>query len=223
MLVNDNLTRIKQGLLANVTLVAVSKRHPKELIQEAYDGGHRDFGENMVQEMQEKHDVLPSDIKWHLIGHLQRNKVKYIVDYIHLIHGVDSLRLLEEINKRAANIDRVVSCLLQVHIANEDTKFGFDESELISLLNDLSINNMNHIRILGLMGMATNTENQDQIRSEFEGLELLFKRIQQEVSHPQVEMKYLSMGMSGDYELAMECGSNMVRVGSLIFGTRHTK
>ena len=223
MSINKNLKIVLNSIPTETTLIAVSKRHSNDLILEAHEAGQRDFGENMVQEMHEKHEVLPKDIRWHLIGHLQRNKVKYIVDYVHLIHGVDSLKLLTEINKRAAKIDRVVSCLLQVHIAMEDTKFGFSQDELMDLMNDNSIAEMHHIRIVGLMGMATNTDDEQQILQEFSLLQSMFKRIQSEVSHAQVEMKHLSMGMSGDYQLAINCGSNMVRVGSLIFGSRPPK
>lgn len=223
MSVTENLNKITASIPNDVCVVAVSKRHPAELIKEAHEAGYRDFGENMVQEMQEKHAVLPEDIRWHMIGHLQRNKVKYIVGYVYLIHGVDSLKLLLEINKRAAKINRVVSCLLQVHIAKEDTKFGFAEDELINLLNNEVTSQLTHTRIAGLMGMATNTDNLDQVSQEFNGLNGLFTRVKSEISNPVVDMKHLSMGMSGDYELAIKSGSNMIRVGSNIFGTRPQK
>jgi pyridoxal phosphate enzyme (YggS family) len=198
----------------NVTLVAVSKTKPPEAIKELYDLGQRDFGENYVQEMVDKQAQLPSDIRWHFIGHLQTNKVKYITPFVHLIHGVDSLKLLKEINKQALKANRIINVLLQVHIAQEETKFGLDEKELEEIFNPNSsqLHELKNIRIQGLMGMASFTENEEQIRKEFRYLKTLFDKYTQ--------LQTLSMGMSADYEIAIEEGSNMVRIGSLIFGSR---
>jgi len=168
-----------------------------------------------------KSETMPSDIRWHLIGHLQRNKVKYIAPFVHLIHGVDSLKLLKEINKRAKQNERVIDCLIQVFIAKEDTKFGMDEKEVRTLIASTELQELEHIRVVGLMGMATNTDNTDQIKSEFKGLKQLFEDIKASDTPKHVEMNHLSMGMSGDYKLAIECGSTMVRVGSAIFGARN--
>ncbi len=203
----------------NVTLVAVSKTKPVADIMEAYEAGHRDFGENKVQELTAKAEELPGDIRWHMIGHLQRNKVKYIAEFVHLVHSVDSLRLLRAINKEGRKADRVVNCLLQVHIAEEDTKYGFDAdeiSEAIRLLPDL-----NFVQIQGLMGMATFTDNQDQVRREFAALKKQFDSLKNSELPDNMSMEVLSMGMSGDYEIAIEEGSNMVRIGSAIFGERN--
>ncbi len=202
------------------TLVAVSKTKPKEYIQEAYDHGHLDFGENKVQELVEKHETLPKDIKWHMIGHLQRNKVKYIAPFVHLIHGVDSEKLLSQINKEAVKNDRVINCLLQVHIAEEDTKFGFGTDELTEFLNSESFSQYSSINIIGLMGMATNTSDSDQVKKEFRMLKELYDSLP-EYDLPNLNPNTLSMGMSGDYKLALEEGSNMVRIGSAIFGARN--
>jgi PLP dependent protein len=204
-----------------VTLVAVSKTKPAESIQELYDLGQRDFGENYVQELVEKQSLLPQDIRWHFIGHLQSNKVKYIAPFVHLIHGVDSVKLLNEINKQAAKNKRVIHVLLQIHIAQEETKFGFDESELKELLT----NNMGHIsglqniQIDGLMGMASFSDDQNLVRKEFQFLKSLFDQYIN-VQMENIIMQTLSMGMSGDYKTAVEEGSTMVRIGSLIFGER---
>ena len=194
------------------TLVAVSKTKPNELILEAYAAGQRDFGENKVQDLVAKAEVLPKDIKWHMIGYLQRNKVKYIVPFVYLIHGVDSEKLLKEINKQASKIGKVVNCLLQVHIAREDSKFGFSEDELNELLVSGRLKEYAHVSIKGLMGMATFTQNMDQVGEEFAGLRKVYD---------QYDMQTLSMGMSGDYLLALEKGSNMIRVGTAIFGKRN--
>lgn len=203
--------------LAKITLVAVSKTKPVEDILELYELGHRDFGENYVQELVEKASKLPTDIRWHFIGHLQTNKVKQLVPFIYLIHGVDSLKLLKEINKQAQQANRVVDCLLQAHIAQEETKFGFDENELTELLDNFSKYQLNNTRIKGLMGMASLTDNMNQVRTEFVQLKNLFQKIQ--ASHP--ELQILSMGMSPDYKIAIEEKSNMVRIGSLLFGKRN--
>lgn len=222
MTVAENIDRIKAEIGTDVTLVAVSKVHPVDHIIKAYQAGHLDYGENKVQEMCEKAEVMPKDIRWHLIGHLQRNKVKYIVDFVHLIHSVDSLKLLKEIEKRAAKADRVIDCLLQVHIAEEDTRFGFDENEVGDLLADPALKEMTHIRIKGLMGMATFTEDQDQVRREFRSLKDRFERLKEKFRiNERWQPEILSMGMSGDYQMAIEEGSNMVRIGSSIFGARN--
>lgn len=202
--------------LSEVTLVAVSKTKPVEDILALYELGHRDFGENYVQELVDKADQLPKDIRWHFIGHLQTNKVKFIAPFIYLIHGVDSLKLLKEISKQAEKSNRIVDCLLQVHIAQEETKFGFDENELNDLFNNLSGHQLNNVKIKGLMGMASMTDNMSQVRTEFLQLRNLFKSLQ--TSNP--ELQTLSMGMSSDYKIALEEGSNMVRIGSLLFGER---
>lgn len=202
-------------------LVAVSKTKPIEDLRDAYDAGIRDFGENKVQEIQEKQPLLPADVRWHMIGHLQSNKVKYIAPFVHLIHGVDSFKLLQEINKQGKKIDRVIPCLLQIHIAEEETKFGFDKTELEEMLNSTEFQELTHVRIAGLMGMATFTENQDQVRKEFRGLKQLFEELKTRTLPGFVQLKEISMGMSGDYLLAQEEGSTMVRIGSAIFGKRN--
>ena len=203
------------------TLIAVSKTKPAEAILQAYEAGIKDFGENKVQEMTEKFEQLPKDIRWHMIGHLQRNKVKYIAPFVHLIHSIDSLRLLKEVEKQGEKAGRVVNCLLQIHIAKEDTKFGLSEEELDELLQSKQFADMTHIKIKGLMGMATNTDNLERIRNEFRYLKELFEEIKSTYAHPNLEMEELSMGMSSDYIIALEEGSTMVRVGSAIFGSRN--
>ncbi|KAB7530934.1 YggS family pyridoxal phosphate-dependent enzyme [Flagellimonas olearia] len=217
MSIQDNLKAIKTELPEGVTLVAVSKTKPNEAIMEAYEAGQRVFGENKVQEMTQKWETLPKDIEWHMIGHLQRNKVKYMAEFVSLVHGVDSLRLLQEINKQAQKHDRVIPCLLQMHIAEEDTKFGLDQSELQELVQSETFKAMENIKIEGLMGMATYTSDETQIRKEFAHLKVIFDSLKQELS----DISVLSMGMSGDYTLAIEEGSTMVRIGSSIFGTRN--
>lgn len=199
-----------------VHLIAVSKTKPIELIQEVYTAGQMDFAENKVQELVEKHELLP-EAHWHLIGHLQTNKVKYIIDFVHLIHSVDSEKLLREINKRAAATNRNVSCLLQVKIATEETKFGLSEKKVIEILN--KIPEFTYVKILGLMGMASLTSDEEQVRNEFTRLAELKERLKA-FENEQIEMKYLSMGMSADYEIAIAQGANMIRVGSRIFGER---
>ena len=202
----------------HVTLVAVSKTKSVEEIKELYDLGQKDFGENYVQEVTEKQSQLPTDIRWHFIGHLQSNKVKQITPFIHLIQSVDSLKLLQEINKQGKKNDRVIDCLLQVHIAQEETKFGLDENELNDLLNN-SISQYQNIQIVGLMGMASLTDDMEKVRSEFKYLRSIFnKHAKLQTSH--FKLQTLSMGMSSDYFVAIEEGSNMVRIGSLIFGAR---
>ncbi|WP_370687410.1 YggS family pyridoxal phosphate-dependent enzyme [Fulvivirga maritima] len=202
-------------------LVAVSKTKPIELLQEAYNEGVRIFGENKVQELTDKYEVLPKDIEWHMIGHLQRNKVKYIAPFVSLIHSVDTFKLLKEINKQGAKNERVISCLLQIHIAKEETKFGLSEEELLEIINSEEIKSLNNVKVVGLMGMATFTDNEDQVRKEFRYLKNLFDKTAGLALPENIEMQELSMGMSGDYELAIEEGSTLIRVGSAIFGARN--
>jgi len=221
--IQENINKIKQNIPNYVTIIAVSKFQPIEKIQSAYDAGHRDFGENYVQEMVNKYQVLPKDIHWHFIGHLQTNKVKYIVPFVHLIHSVDSLKLLKEINKQAEKNQRVVSCLLQIHIAEEETKFGLASQEALDILSSEEVKSFQFIKIKGLMGMATNTDNTEQIRKEFLSLKSLFDQFKNTFHLPNVQFEILSMGMSNDYPIAIECGSNAIRIGTLIFGERPTK
>lgn len=216
--ISQNIERIKSTLRVGVKLVAVSKTKPVELIQEAYNTRQRVFGENKAQEMRDKHAVLPSDIEWHFIGHLQSNKIKYIAPFVALIHSVDSLDLLTAINKEAAKNNRIIPCLLQVYIANEDTKYGLDDTELFSLLDTLKAEPLANIAIYGLMGMATFTDDKAQVRAEFAHLSSLFKQVKEKYDLPL--FTELSMGMSGDYELAMAEGSTLIRIGSDIFGHR---
>jgi len=216
MSITENLASIKKTIPERVTLVAVSKTKPNEALLEAYEAGQRVFGENKVQEMVQKWETLPKDIQWHMIGHVQRNKVKYMAPFVSLIHGVDSFRLLKEINKQAEKHDRVIDCLLQMHIAKEETKFGLDDEELEALLTDSAFSNLRNVRIVGLMGMATFTDNQDQIQSEFAYLKSKYDWVAKQLP----EISTLSMGMSGDYAIAIDEGSTMVRIGSSIFGSR---
>jgi PLP dependent protein len=202
-------------------LVAVSKTKPVSLVMRAYEAGQREFGENKVQEMVEKHEEMPKDIHWHLIGHLQTNKVKYIASFVHLIHSVDSEKLLRTIDKEAKKANRVIDCLLQVHIAEEETKFGLSDEEVKLLASQEVVDSLPNVRIVGLMGMATNTERDEQIKKEFRHLKALFEELKSTVNHARVTMSELSMGMSSDYQLAIEEGSTMVRVGSAIFGQRN--
>ena len=219
--VRNNIAFFQNQLTPNsCQLVAVSKTHPVEKIKEAYDAGQRIFGENKVQEMCAKQPLLPSDIEWHLIGHLQTNKVKQIAPFVSLIHSVDSFKLLEEINKQGKKVNRTIPCLLQVYIANEETKFGFDERELIALILSDKIPLLDFVTINGLMGMATFTDNKEQVREEFKSLKILFDKIRQLSLPATITMKELSMGMSQDYEIAVEEGSTLVRIGTAIFGAR---
>jgi pyridoxal phosphate enzyme (YggS family) len=204
----------------DITLVAVSKTQPLEKIMELYDRGQRVFGENRVQELVDKQESLPKDIEWHLIGHLQTNKVKYITPFVGLIHSVDSLKLLAEIDKQANKVGRVIPILLQVYIADEETKFGFLPEELLECFDKKVFEAYKNISIKGLMGMATNTENGEQVRKEFNSLNTLYKKLKNNHNQSNTDFNILSMGMSGDYELAIQEGSNMIRVGSLIFGER---
>jgi len=221
MSISENLTQIKAQLPENATLVAVSKTKPVSAILEAYNAGQHIFGENYVQELVEKQKLLPKDIRWHFIGHLQSRKVKLIAPFVSLIHGVDSLKLLEEINKQAQKNNRVIDCLLQVYIAKEESKFGLNEEELNTIFNFIQDqkNEINNIRIIGLMGMATFTENENQIQKEFEYLKLVFDKFSKYTAD-NWQLTVLSMGMSADYKLAIASGSNMVRIGSSIFGER---
>lgn len=211
-------------LNGKATLVAVSKTKPAEEIQVLYDLGQRDFGENYVQELVDKHELLPKDIRWHFIGHLQSNKVKYIAAFVHLIHGVDSEKLLSEINKQAKKLDKTIHCLLQVHIAKEETKFGFDEDELKELITRIKnhLQEFENVKIEGLMGMASFSDDLDLVRNEFYSLKKLFDT-NCLPSTINCQLSTLSMGMSGDYKIALEEGSNMVRIGSLLFGERNYK
>lgn len=216
----NNLLQIKFALPEHVTLVAVSKTKPVSDLMEAYEAGQRIFGENKIQEMAEKWEQMPKDIQWHMIGHVQTNKVKFMALFVSLIHGVDSLKLLQEINKQALKNNRIIDCLLQIHIAEEETKFGLDEEELASLLSSSEFHEMKNIRIVGLMGMATFTDNRDQIKKEFLHLKTIFDKTK-DLKTENCQMEIISMGMSGDYQLAIECGSTMVRIGSSIFGGRN--
>ena len=209
-----NLKQLKDDVPAAVTVVAVSKTKPVDAIQQAYNAGHLDFGENKVQELCQKHETLPNDIRWHMIGHLQRNKVKYIAPFVHLIHGVDSERLLNEINKQGAKNKRIIDVLLQIHIAAESTKFGFSYEEAETMLS--KANSFENVRITGLMGMASYTDNNAQLTSEFSGLQDFYTKLKESNN-----WTTLSMGMSNDYKLAVSLGSTMIRVGSLIFGSRN--
>jgi pyridoxal phosphate enzyme (YggS family) len=224
MSIKENLLQIKSQLPNHVTLVAVSKTKPVADLMEAYNAGQRIFGENKIQEMTDKWQEMPKDIQWHMIGHVQTNKVKFMAEYVSLIHGVDSLKLLQEINKQAQKHNRVIDCLLQVYIAEEESKFGLDENELDEILKQVQNDNsdLKNIRIVGLMGMATFTDNQTQIKKEFDNLKNVFDKINADTISTDAinHVSILSMGMSGDYKLAIECGSTMVRIGSSIFGNR---
>ena len=219
--VAQRLNEVKSTLPATgVQLVAVSKFHPAETIREAYDAGHRCFGESRAQELQQKYDQLPHDIEWHFIGHLQTNKVKYIIPYVAMIHSVDSPRILDEIERQAARIDRVVDCLLEVHVAQEETKFGFSPDECVEFLASLVADTYHHIRFRGIMGMASNTDDEAQVRAEFAQLKQLFDTVRGGVMAGNNQFDTLSMGMSLDYRMAIEQGSTMVRIGTTIFGER---
>jgi pyridoxal phosphate enzyme (YggS family) len=204
----------------HATLVAVSKTKPVEMIKDLYDRGHRDFGENRAQELAQKHEELPQDIQWHMIGHLQTNKVKYIAPFVHLVHSVDRFKVLKEINKQARKNERVIDCLLQFHIAEEESKYGFDLAEAQDMLNSETFAHLEHIRITGVMGMATFTDDLVQVRKEFRQLKHIFDQLKEKYFTDQEYFREISMGMSGDYKIALEEGSTMVRVGSLIFGAR---
>lgn len=220
MSIKENLQKIKNTLPHNVTLVAVSKTKPVEDILEAYHAGQRIFGENKIQEMVDKHEVMPKDIQWHMIGHVQTNKVKYMAPFVSLIHGVDSLKLLKEINKQAQKLDRTIDCLLQLKIAEEDSKFGMAFAEAKALLLSEEFNAMTHIKVVGVMGMATFTEDDVQIKAEFTKLKTAFESLKK-IQTANCKLQTISMGMSSDYEIAIACGSTMIRVGSSIFGERN--
>ena len=218
--IKNNLLEIKAALPPHVTLVAVSKTKPVTNLMEAYEAGQRIFGENKIQEMVGKYEEMPKDIEWHMIGHVQTNKVKYMAPFVSLVHGVDSLKLLAEIDRQAKRYRKVINCLLQVYIAEEDTKFGLDEQELEALLASEDFKQMANIKVAGLMGMATFTDNEEQIRKEFTHLKSIFDRLSTYPTTGNYQPTTLSMGMSGDYQLAIDCGSTMVRIGSSIFGER---
>ena len=221
MSIADNLKQVLTGLPQGVRLVAVSKFHPNEAIEEAYQAGQRIFGESKVQEMTAKYESLPKDIEWHFIGHLQTNKIKYMIPYVTMIHGIDTYKLLQEVNKQAAKADRIVDCLLQIHVAREETKFGFSPEECKGMLAAGKWKELSHIRLCGLMGMASNTDNTEQIDSEFRLLGRLFQAIKTTWFSDSAHFRELSMGMSHDYRQAIAAGSTMVRVGSKIFGERN--
>ena len=222
MSIAHNINEIKSQLPENVILVAVSKTKPIADSMQAYEAGQRIFGENKIQEMTEKWEAMPKDTEWHMIGHVQTNKVKFMAAYVNLIHGVESLKLLQEIDKQAQKNNRSIDCLLQIHIAEEETKFGLNEKELEQLLISDEFKLLQNIKIVGLMGMVTFTENQLQIKKEFQHLKTIFDKISTTES-TNFKLQILSMGMSGDYQLAIECGSTMVRIGSSIFGVRSTQ
>lgn len=218
-MIKQNIEKVRDLLLPNVKLVAVSKTKPVEDLQAAYDAGQRVFGENKALEMRDKHEVLPDDIEWHFIGHLQSNKIKYIIDFVSLIHSIDSLHLLEAVDQMAKKRDRVVDCLLQFHIASEESKFGLDAVEARQLLEKLP--DLHNVRIVGVMGMATNTSDVNLVRSEFAHLKHIFDDLKNGFFSNDSNFKEISMGMSGDFEIAMQEGSTLVRVGSSIFGMRN--
>ena len=219
MSIQTNLLEIKNSLPENVTLVAVSKTKPVSDLQQAYDAGQRIFGENKIQEMTEKWEQLPKDIQWHMIGHVQTNKVKYMAPYVHLIHGVDSLKLLVEIDKQAKKHNRIIQCLLQVYIAKEETKFGLNEAEVLEIIHSETFKNLENIKVVGLMGMASFTDNEETVKNEFTNLKNIFDYVKP-YQLTNCSFEILSMGMSGDYKMAIDCGSTMVRIGSSIFGSR---
>lgn len=217
MEISENIKKYKEELGDTVTLVAISKTKPESDLLEAYQAGQRVFGENKIQEMAEKWENLPKDIQWHMVGHVQRNKVKYMAPFVSLIHAVDSLKLLKEIDKEAKKNNRTIDCLLQIKIAKEETKFGLDAEEAIEILSSDALSELKNVRITGLMGMATFTEDEAIVKGEFDYLRSVYENLKKD--HPQFEV--LSMGMSGDYKIAVTCGSNMVRIGSAIFGERN--
>lgn len=220
-MVKENLEKIRQTISEGVRLVAVSKYHPIPDLQEAYDAGQRIFGESHVQELQSKYEALPKDIEWHFIGHLQTNKVKYIAPYISLIHSVDTFKLLHEINKQAQKHSRQIDCLLQLHIAQEETKYGFTPEELAAQLNEYDLEQMQGVRIVGIMCMASNTDDEQQIEREFTHARQCYEQIRDRFFANKPYFREISMGMSGDYLIAQRCGSTLVRVGSSIFGMRN--
>ncbi len=218
----ENLIKIKNQIPENVKLIAVTKTHPTETIKQAINAGHIIFGENKVQELVQKAQQLPSNLEWHMIGHLQTNKVKMLLPYVSLLHSVDSTKLAKEINKEAIKINKIIPCLIQIHIAKEETKFGFSETEVSSFLENSEIKELTHIKFIGLMGMATYTSDYNIIRNEFNNLRKLFELIKKSYFSDDLSFKELSMGMSNDFQIAIEEGSTMIRIGSLIFGERHS-
>jgi pyridoxal phosphate enzyme (YggS family) len=220
MSIVENLRNLSSALPEGVTVVAVSKRKPVEDILQAYEAGHRDFGENRVQELIEKQPRLPSDIRWHMVGHLQRNKVKYIAGFVDLIHSVDSLKLLQTINREGDKVGRIIPCLLQIHIAREETKFGLSREEALELAGSPELQSLENIRIDGLMGMATFTRDMDRVRSEFRYLAGVFRDLRESRFKSSGHFRQISMGMTGDYNIAIEEGSTIVRLGTIIFGPR---
>jgi len=218
--VKENIIRLKSELPLYVNLVAVSKTKPIELLMEAYNAGQRDFGENYVQELVDKQKLMPQDICWHFIGHLQSNKVKFIAPFVHLIHGVDSIKLLKEINTQGEKNKRVIDCLLQVFIAKEESKFGFDKNEILDFLESNELNELNFVCIKGLMGMASNIDSEQIVSEEFNELADFFNWLKSKETD-NFQMRFLSCGMSGDYQIALKAGSNMLRIGSTIFGERN--
>ena len=220
-MIKDNLQKIKESIPEEVALVAVSKTKPIADLQEAYDAGQRIFGENKIQEMAEKFEALPKDIEWHMIGHLQRNKVKYMAHFVDLIHGVDSFKTLKEIDKQAKKHNRVIHCLLQAKIAKEDSKFGLSFDAIEEIITSEELATLENISIVGFMGMATFTDDQQQLEAEFDALKQFFDIQKVKTVRANCALKILSMGMSGDYPLAIKNGSNMIRVGSAIFGSRN--
>ena len=220
MIIKQNLNKILSNIPEHVTLVAVSKTKPISDILEAYNAGQRVFGENKIQEMVDKHEELPKDIEWHMIGHVQSNKVKYMAEFVNLIHGVDNFKLLKEINKQAEKHNRIIDCLLQIKIASEDSKFGMTATEASDILQSEDISELKNVSVKGVMGMATFTEDQEQIKKEFKYLKQTFENLKL-LKTENCQLKTVSMGMSGDYLLAIDCGSTMIRVGSSIFGARN--
>ena len=221
MKIAEALQNITSELPAGVRLIAVSKTYPAEIIQEAYGAGQRLFGENKAQELRDKYALLPKDIEWHFIGHLQTNKIKYIIDFVSLIHSIDSIKLLSEINKEAKKAGRVVNCLLQFHVAKEETKYGMDMDEAVQLLTSEEYASMEYVKITGVMGMATYTEDTDVIHKEFHSLKSMFNELKEKYFAEKDDFQEISMGMSSDYRIAVEEGSTLIRVGSLIFGERN--
>ncbi|MCF8222482.1 MAG: YggS family pyridoxal phosphate-dependent enzyme [Bacteroidales bacterium] len=219
----ENLIMFREELPEGVTLVAVSKTKPVEDIIEAYNAGQRVFGENRAQELMEKHEHVPDDVLWHMVGHLQRNKVKYIAEFVHMIESVDSLRLLRAVNKEAKKAGRVINCLLQFHIAKEETKFGFSPEEVDDIMQSKVLNELENVNIRGVMGMATFTDDMDKVRGEFKFLKSVFENLKSKYFMNKSDFSEISMGMSGDYKVALEEGSTMVRVGTNIFGARYCK
>ena len=219
--VAENIARLMETLPAGVKLIPISKTIREEVMQRAWSAGYKVFGENKVQELVRKYENLPKDIEWHMVGHIQTNKIKYLAPFVHLIHGVDRLKVLRIMDQEGRKAGRIIHGLFQVHIAQEETKFGFDERELLETLNSAEYANMEYVKMAGVMGMATFTDDMDRVRKEFRNLYKLFHKIKREYFHDDPDFREISMGMSGDYKVAIEEGSTMVRIGTLIFGERH--